>query len=60
VADRDGHRPRDRVRRRRRAAAVARFATARQPDTVAVDPTDGRVFVADATAGTVEMIEPGR
>lgn len=37
---------------------IAAFATARQPNTVAVDPTDGRVFVAAAAAGTVQIFNP--
>jgi len=36
------------------------YATGRQPDTVAVDPSNGRVFVANASAGTVQIINPGR
>ena len=34
------------------------YATGRQPNTVAVDPGDGRVFVADAGPGTVQLIDP--
>lgn len=37
---------------------VGSYATARQPNTVAVDPRDGRVFVADAGAGVVQIIDP--
>jgi DNA-binding beta-propeller fold protein YncE len=36
------------------------FATGRQPDTVAVDTANGRVFVANQLAGTVQMITPRR
>ena len=39
---------------------VAAYHTAQQPNTVAVDPRDGRVFVADAGAGAVELIDPRR
>ncbi len=35
------------------------YATGRQPNTVAVDTRDGRVFVADAGAGSVQVIDPG-
>ena len=39
---------------------VARiYATARQPNTVAVDPSRGTVFVANARTGTVQAINPG-
>jgi DNA-binding beta-propeller fold protein YncE len=34
------------------------YPTGRQPNTVAVDPRDGRVFVADAGAGAVQLIDP--
>ena len=37
---------------------IGAFATARQPNTVAVDPTDGRVFVAAAASGTVQIFDP--
>jgi DNA-binding beta-propeller fold protein YncE len=37
---------------------VASYPTGRQPNTVAVDPIDGRVFVADAGAGVVQLINP--
>ena len=36
------------------------YRTARQPNTVAVDPRDGRVFVADAGPGAVQLIDPRR
>ena len=36
---------------------IGAFATARQPNTVAVDTTDGRVFVA-AASGTVQIFDP--
>jgi len=36
------------------------YETGRQPNTVAVDPRDGRVFVADAGPGTVQVIKPLR
>jgi DNA-binding beta-propeller fold protein YncE len=38
----------------------ALYRTARQPNTVAVDPRDGRVFVADAGPGAVQLIDPRR
>jgi DNA-binding beta-propeller fold protein YncE len=34
------------------------YATGRQPNTVAVDSRSGRVFVADAAPGTVQLIDP--
>ena len=40
--------------------AIASYPTGRQPNTVAVDPADGRVFVANASAQTVEKIVPRR
>ncbi len=39
---------------------VSTYATARQPNTVAVDEATGSVFVADSTAGAVQLIEPRR
>jgi DNA-binding beta-propeller fold protein YncE len=36
------------------------YPTGRQPNTVAVDPRDGRVIVADAASGDVELIDPRR
>jgi DNA-binding beta-propeller fold protein YncE len=41
-----------------RLRRLASYPTARQPNTVAVDPRDGRVFVADAGAGVVQVIDP--
>ncbi len=41
-----------------RPRIVQTFATGRQPDTVAVDEVDGRVFVANQLSGTVQMIAP--
>jgi DNA-binding beta-propeller fold protein YncE len=38
---------------------VASYPTDRQPNTVAVDPRNGRVFVADTRAGVVQLIDPG-
>jgi len=35
-----------------------RFATVRQPNTVAVDPATGRVFVASRTDGTLQLLDP--
>ncbi len=34
------------------------FPTVRQPNSVAVDPQTGRVFVASASDGTLELIDP--
>lgn len=39
---------------------VASYPTGRQPNTVAVDPRDGRVFVADAGPGVVQAVDPRR
>lgn len=39
---------------------IRSYGTGRQPNTVAVDPRDGRVFVADAGPGTVQLIDPRR
>ncbi|MDQ6746253.1 MAG: YncE family protein, partial [Actinomycetota bacterium] len=36
----------------------AQYGTYRQPNTVAVDPRDGRVLVADAGPGLVQLIDP--
>lgn len=36
---------------------VARFPTVRQPNTVAVDPDSGRIFVASRTTGVLQTIE---
>ncbi|MEU2349594.1 YncE family protein [Modestobacter sp. NPDC049651] len=38
---------------------VARFPTVRQPNTVAVDPGSGRVFVASRTTGELQVVDPG-
>ena len=38
--------------------AVTSLPTVRQPNTVAVDPVTGRVFVAGATDGTLQIITP--
>jgi DNA-binding beta-propeller fold protein YncE len=43
---------------RPRLRRVASYPTGRQPNTVAVDPRDGRVYVADAGAGVVQLIDP--
>jgi DNA-binding beta-propeller fold protein YncE len=43
---------------RQRPAVAATFPTVRQPNTVAVDPATGRVFVASRTDGTVQLIDP--
>ena len=37
---------------------VARFPTVRQPNTVAVDPRSGRVFVASRTSDQLQLIDP--
>jgi DNA-binding beta-propeller fold protein YncE len=39
---------------------VATYPTGQQPNTVAVNPRDGRVFVADAGTDSVELIDPRR
>lgn len=39
-------------------AVVASFPTVRQPNTVAVDSTTGRVFVASRTDGLVQLVDP--
>ncbi len=36
---------------------IARFATVRQPNTVAVDPDSGRIFVAGRTTGELQTIQ---
>jgi DNA-binding beta-propeller fold protein YncE len=41
-----------------RPRIVATFPTVRQPNTVAVDPTTGDVYVAGADAGVVEVLHP--
>ena len=37
---------------------MARFATVRQPNTVATDPGTGRVYVTSRTDGTLQLIDP--
>jgi DNA-binding beta-propeller fold protein YncE len=37
---------------------LRRFPTVRQPNSVAVDPGSGRVFVASRTAGTLQFFDP--
>jgi len=37
---------------------VARFPTVRQPNTVAVDETSGRVYVGSRTTGQLQLIDP--
>ena len=37
---------------------VARFPTVRQPNTVAVDPSSGRVFVGSRTTGELQLVDP--
>lgn len=37
---------------------VATFPTVQQPNTVAVDPRNGRVFVTGTTAGVLELFDP--
>jgi DNA-binding beta-propeller fold protein YncE len=37
---------------------LRRFPTVRQPDSVAVDPGSGRVFVASRTDGTLQFFDP--
>lgn len=36
------------------------FPTVRQPNSVAVDPDSGRVFVASRKDGTLQLLDPGR
>ena len=38
-------------------AEVARFPTVRQPNTVAVDPSSGRVFVGSRETGQLQLID---
>lgn len=40
------------------AVEVARLATVRQPNTVAVDPSTGRVAVASRTEGVIQLLDP--
>ncbi len=37
---------------------VSVYALGCQPDTVALDPSNGTVFAANASAGTVQIINP--
>jgi DNA-binding beta-propeller fold protein YncE len=37
---------------------IRTYATGVQPDTVAVDPRTGRVFLANQVAGTVQIVDP--
>jgi hypothetical protein len=37
---------------------LRRFPTVRQPNSVAVDPRSGRVFVASRTEGTLQLLDP--
>lgn len=37
---------------------VASYATVRQPNSVAVNPTSGRVFVAGRTSGALQLLDP--
>ena len=39
---------------------LRRFPTARQPDSVAVDPGTARVFVTGRTAGVLQLLDPRR
>ena len=39
-------------------AEVARFHTVRQPNTVAVDPAGGRVYVGSRATGRLQLIDP--
>jgi hypothetical protein len=41
-----------------RLRPIMRYPTARQPNTVAIDVRSGHVFVADRTAGEVQIIDP--
>ena len=41
-----------------RLRVIARYPTVRQPNSVAVDPRTGHVYVAGAAAGVVEEITP--
>jgi DNA-binding beta-propeller fold protein YncE len=45
---------------RRSPRRIDSYPTDRQPNTIAVDPSDGRVFVADAGPGVVQLIDPRR
>ena len=37
---------------------LARYPTVRQPNTVAVDPASGRVFVTGSRDGTLQILDP--
>lgn len=39
---------------------LARYPTVRQPNTVAVDPASGRVFVTGSKDGTLQILDPQR
>lgn len=41
-----------------RPREITRLPTVRQPNTVAIDPDTGRVFVASRTDGTLQLIDP--
>lgn len=41
-----------------RLTEVTRFPTVRQPNTVAVDPDTGRVFVASRATGELQLVDP--
>jgi DNA-binding beta-propeller fold protein YncE len=41
-----------------RLTEVARFPTVGQPNTVAVDPRSGRVFVGSRSTGELQMVDP--
>lgn len=41
-----------------RPHALRRFATVRQPDSVAIDPSTGRVFVTGRVDGVVQALDP--
>ena len=41
-----------------RLTEVARFPTVRQPNTVAVDPASGRVYVGSRSTGQLQLLDP--
>jgi len=43
-----------------RPSLVRRYATAQQPNTVAVDESSGRVFVTGKVDGVLQLLDPGR
>ena len=49
---------RNRVAELRGPKVLRTYPTVRQPNSVAVDPVTGRVFVASRTDGTLQMIDP--